>query len=224
MELLLKFEQATLAVLLGQSLLLVAAVLWTIRRRGLRRGREPFETRRFLDHFQSARTGNDLFFAVNLFKGTPAAHVEPGRFLLAAAEGLLTPRRDWNAIESQLAAYAESLDRGARSLLGFLAKTAPQAGLAGTLIGVSRALAEFQPGELNSFLHGFAFAFGTTLVGVAMSVVASAVARFVWQAEVDARFLSLQRTACQLLHADDLPLEPLSYRSAHDVPPPRRTR
>ena len=224
MDLLVKFEQATLVVLLGQCWLLVAATLWAIRRRWLRRRREPVETRQFLDLFQSARTGQELFFAVNLFKGTPAARIEPGRFLLTAAEGLLAPRRDWNAVESQLAAYAESLDDGARRLLGFLAKTAPQAGLAGTLIGVSRSLVEFRPGELDSFLHGFAFAFGTTLLGVAMSVISSALARFLWQAEVDARFLSLQQTACRLLHADDLLPEPLALRSPCDVPSPRRTR
>ncbi len=74
-------------------------------------------------------------------------------------------------------------DNGARSLAIFLCKTAPLLGLAGTLIGISSALAAFSAdaGSPEPIIAGFATAMGTTLWGILIAFAAIFSSRVLWQ-------------------------------------------
>lgn len=70
-------------------------------------------------------------------------------------------------------------DRGAIRLCGFLARTAPLAGLAGTLVGVQAALSAFSTNRTDPglIIAGFSTALQTTLAGVLVAFMCMGASR-----------------------------------------------
>ncbi len=96
---------------------------------------------------------------------------------------LFTPKAEQAGIEALIGLHVHRLERGAIRLCGFLARTAPLAGLAGTILGVQQALNAFaaNPGDTDAVISGFATALGTTLVGIVIAF-ACLIPKAVWEA------------------------------------------
>jgi biopolymer transport protein ExbB/TolQ len=96
---------------------------------------------------------------------------------------LLSPQAEHAGIESVIALHLGQMERGAIRLCSFLAKTAPLAGLGGTLLGVSDALKAFaaKPGDPSVVIGGFATAIDTTLVGILITFVCLGTSRLIWE-------------------------------------------
>lgn len=100
----------------------------------------------------------------------------------AVVDYLKEPGAEHAGIQAIVSLHVCRLERGAIRVCAFLAKCAPLAGLAGTLVGVAQALSHFsqQPDNPQPVIQGFATALGTTLAGIAVSFV-SLGAKAVWE-------------------------------------------
>lgn len=96
---------------------------------------------------------------------------------------LLTKNSGKTEVEAIIQAHIDAVERGALRLCAFLAKTAPLAGLAGTLIGVQNSLSAFskQADSPQLVISGFATALLTTLSGVFTAILCVTVSRLIWE-------------------------------------------
>ena len=95
---------------------------------------------------------------------------------------LLARHGDYDAVEATVALHVGRSERGAIRLCSFLARTAPLAGLAGTLVGIQEALGEFAlTGDPQSVIGGFATAIQTTEIGVFVAITALITSRLLWE-------------------------------------------
>lgn len=143
--------------------------------------------------------------------------------LVAAARLLLGPTASWLAIQGHLLRYVNQLDGGAQRWIAFLVKTAPQLGLAGTLVGVSGGLAHFaaDPSSTHLIIESFAFAITTTLWGVGIAVLGMCTSRLMWQPYLERVYALAEQQATHVLHQS---VQPLTKRIRHAGTEPRRAR
>jgi len=95
---------------------------------------------------------------------------------------LLARRGGYDAVEATVGLHIGRLERGVICLCSFLARTAPLAGLAGTLVGIQQALGMFaSTGDPQSVISGFAVAIETTLIGVLIAMMALSTSRLLWE-------------------------------------------
>jgi len=96
---------------------------------------------------------------------------------------LLTKEMDKAGLEGIIHKHIDAVERGAVRLSAFLARTAPLAGLAGTLVGVQHALAGFSKQVDNPYqiVTGFSTALVTTLVGILVAILCVAISKLIWE-------------------------------------------
>jgi len=83
---------------------------------------------------------------------------------------------DW---QEQFGAYLTTTNEGIQIIASVLRPVAPLLGLAGTLFGISDALA-FVSSDPSLVIQGFAYAIQTTLIGIFVSVLAHVTAAWIW--------------------------------------------
>tara|TARA_R110002111_G_scaffold260867_1_gene332912 strand:- start:22010 stop:22669 length:660 start_codon:yes stop_codon:yes gene_type:complete len=83
---------------------------------------------------------------------------------------------DW---QQQFEAYLTTTNEGIQIIASVLRPVAPLLGLAGTLFGISDALA-FVSTDPSLVIQGFAYAIQTTLIGIFVSVLAHVTAAWIW--------------------------------------------
>ena len=118
---------------------------------------------------------------------------------------LLSKNADKEDLQAFIQTYLKSLERGSTRLCGFLAKTAPLVGLAGTLVGLQGAFTAFarQGGDAQIVVRSFSTAILTTLHGVLIAVMSISVAQLLYEPKLQEAalgFLEFGQAVQQHLH------------------------
>lgn len=100
---------------------------------------------------------------------------------------MLSPKLSLDEVQADIRLHLAKHERGKLRILNLLIRTAPLAGLMGTLTGVSAALSAFalNPNDPRVVLAGFATAINTTLLGAAIACLAMFTAKLVVEPQLD---------------------------------------
>lgn len=181
------------SILGAESILALALLIsgFCLRAREKRRAKSAREVAR---HYSSMLSLNgaarDPAWAMQCIKDVRSKATVDEDCLSGLMRYMLGHRVRTSEIQALIDVEIGRADRGAIRLCGFLARTAPLAGLAGTLIGVQAALSAFATNRTDPGLivAGFSTALQTTLAGVVVAFVCMGASRLLIEP-------SLKRTA-----------------------------
>jgi len=214
-------EMIMWAILAAHSIMAVACLLMALQVRLFGRGldvNQPRVERCLADLREISEQANS---------GTlrePAAQLESIRkrldllqkesSLAAIMHYVVAPQRDVVSLELVITRSLSQVEQGARALCSFLSKSAPQAGLAGTLVGVQQALNNFAAADSSAHLNsGVAVALCSTLWGVLCTMLMLFTVRVLWDpylGRLAARLREQAEITAKLL----VPLRSLHHRKS----------
>ena len=103
-------------------------------------------------------------------------------------------------IQTLIELQISKTERGADRVCSFIARTAPLAGLAGTLVGVQAALSAFSAdrADPNHVISGFATAIQTTLAGIFVAFLCLATSRLLFEPRLKKTAIEIFEMAMRL--------------------------
>jgi biopolymer transport protein ExbB/TolQ len=176
---------------LGLALLISGLVFRSRQKQSVRSAARKAEY--YASMLASAATAEDPAKGAACLKGVQRAASAASDCLSNLVALMLAHRVTVSEVQALIDAEIGKADRGAIRLCGFLARTAPLAGLAGTLVGVQASLSAFSVNRTDPglIIAGFATAVQTTLAGIVVAFMCLGASRLL----IEPR---LKRTAMEM--------------------------
>jgi biopolymer transport protein ExbB/TolQ len=156
------------------------------------------QTDKYLKNINAIRlTGEKRRIAVRALK---ADTTSDSTFIGRLVDHMLARGTRLSDIQTLIELQISKTERGADRVCSFIARTAPLAGLAGTLIGVQAALSAFSAdrADPNHVISGFATAVQTTLAGIFVAFMCLATSRLLFEPRLKKTAIEIFEMAMRL--------------------------
>ena len=156
------------------------------------------QTDKYLSNIDAIRlAGEKRHIVVRALK---AATASDSTFIGRLVDHMLAQGTRLSDIQTLIELQISKTERGADRVCSFIARTAPLAGLAGTLVGVQAALSAFSAdrADPNHVISGFATAVQTTLAGIFVAFMCLVTSRLLFEPRLKKTAIEIFEMAMRL--------------------------